>query len=419
MITHYTSFEDLKNAALQYLRDIGLAKATIKIYRLTWTRLGKYIAENNVNNYNDEIALKYIESIFGHSKVNLMTQYQKDQLRHVVSLSYYIKSGKIPVYIDRRLKYKLNCIFENYINEYLEHKKTMRISEKTLKAHKWYLHLFTEYLVGKGIVALHTISPSIILLYATDSFPQKHSTKNYSLIVIRMFLQYLYDNKHIQRDLSLIVPKHCYRHQATVPSIYSKTEVITILDSIDRSTSMGKRDYAIIILAVRLGLRASDIAALEFNYLNWTANKISFSQMKTGHPIVLPLLVDVGDSIINYIKNARPISDNNKIFLSPRYPHSPLASEAISHMVQKVLVNSGVKIDGRKHGPHALRHTMASFMINGEISLPIISEVLGHTNIQSSMNYLRIDVETMRQCALEVPLVPESFYEQKGDLFDE
>ena len=99
------------------------------------------------------------------------------------------------------------------------------------------------------------------------------ASKNQSLIVIRRFLVYCYDKGYIKRRLSEVVPKDNYRQQAKLPSVYTKDEVRTILDSIDRSTTIGKRNYAILILAVRLGMRASDISALEFNHLTGTPTR--------------------------------------------------------------------------------------------------------------------------------------------------
>ena len=164
-------------------------------------------------------------------------------------------------------------------------------------------------------------------------------------------------------------------------------------------------------------MRASDISDMKFCSIKWAANQISFIQMKTGREITLPLPFDVGESIIDYIKEARPISDNSYIFLSPRYPHKNIDSDGISHMVRTVVAKSGINVGKRKVGPHAMRHSLATQMLNKGVSLPVISEVLGHSNIKTSMNYLRIDVESMRQCAAEVPIVPKTFYEQKGGAF--
>lgn len=120
------------------------------------------------------------------------------------------------------------------------------------------------------------------MYYAAEIFPHESAAKNQSLIVVWRFLNYLYDKGYIKRNLSQVVPKDNYRHQAKFPSVYTKDEVRMILDLIDRSTSIGKRNYAIILLAVRLGMRASDISALEFEHLKWATNQVSFTQMKTG-----------------------------------------------------------------------------------------------------------------------------------------
>jgi Site-specific recombinase XerD len=373
--------------------------------------------ERNIPNYSEKVALEYIEANFGQKEIVKLTHYQKDHLRHVVSLSHFLKTGKIPIYINRRPQYELNSDFRECVENYLEHKRSMRVRESTLRQHKWHLHQFTEFISSKGVSSIQSVSPLDLMHYATESFPNEPAAKNATLIIVRRFLKYLYDYEYIKRDLSLVVPKDYYRQQAKLPSTYTKEEVRTILDSINRSKNIGKRDYAIVMLAVRLGMRASDIAELQFNGIQWATDKISFTQMKTGRPVQLPLPSDVGESIIIYIQNSRPISDSPYVFLSPRYPHKPIDSQAISSLVQKIIIGSGVKIGNRKHGPHALRHTMASFMINEGTSLPIISEVLGHSSVQTSMNYLRISIEAMRQCAAEVPLVPISFYEQKGGAF--
>lgn len=417
MNTIYTSYGELTSAATQYLRDIGRSKESIRLYNWAWGRLERYMSERNVPEYSEKVALEYIEATFGQKKLHEFTHYQKDHFRQVISLSHFNQTGKIPVYYNRKPQYELNDSFSECVQNYLEYKRSMRVSETTLKQHRWHLYQFTEFLFSKGVRSIQVLSPLDLMRYATESFPNEPAAKNASLIVLRRFLRYLYDKEYIKRDLSLIVPKDYYRQQAKLPSTYSKEEIRIILDSIDRSKSIGKRDYAIVMLAVRLGMRASDIAELQFNEIKWATDKISFTQMKTGKPVLLPLPSDVGESIINYIQNGRPISDSPYVFLSPRYPHKPIDSQGISCKVRKIIVESGVKIGNRRHGPHALRHTMASFMINEGTTLPIISEVLGHSSVQTSMNYLRISIETMRQCATEVPLVPSSFYEQKGGAF--
>jgi integrase len=174
-----------------------------------------------------------------------------------------------------------------------------------------------------------------------------------------------------------------------------------------------------LILAVRLGLRASDISALEFRHLLWADNTISFNQYKTNQRIELPLPADVGESIIDYIKYARPTSNDTHLFLERVYPNNPVCAKKVSQTANRIILASGVHIGDRKHGSHALRHTMAGLLLEQKTPLPVISDLLGHTSIQTSMCYLRIDTESLRQCALEVPVVAEAFYTQKGGAFYE
>lgn len=417
MNTVYKPFKELTLAASQYLQGKGRSKESIRIYLWAWRRFRKYMDDHKIRDYSEEVVMKYIKATYGHSKVDDLTHHQKDHLRQCICLVRFHNTGEIPVYIDRQPKYEITDSFRPIIDEYQDHKRSMRVSEITLKAHRWHLYQFSDYLASRGLESIMFLSPLELMYYASEVFPNEPAAKNQSLIVVRRFLNYLYDKGYIKRNLSQLVPKDNYRQQAKLPSVYTKDEIRVILDSIDRSTSIGKRNYAIILLAVRLGMRASDISALEFNHLNWAENKVSFTQMKTGRAVVLPLTSDVGEAIINYIKHGRPISEGKCVFLSPRYPHHPIESEGISAMVRKIITSSGVKIGNRKSGPHAMRHSMANFMINEGTPLPIISEVLGHSSVQTSMNYLRIDVESMRQCATEVPLVPVGFYEQKGGEF--
>lgn len=417
MSTVYKTFEELTSAASEYLKRLGRSKESIRLYLWTWDRFRKYMDDHKLHEYSEQAALRYLEAVFQQSEVTNLTHYQKDHLRQCICLIRFVETGKMPIYINRKPKYEITNIFRPVIDEYLEYKKSMRVSDITLKAHRWHLYQFSDYLVSRGLESISFISPLELMYYASDIFPDEPASKNQSLIVVRRFLVYCYDKGYIKRRLSEVVPKGNYRQQAKLPSVYTKDEIRQVLDSIDRSTSIGKRNHAVLLLAVRLGMRASDISALEFTHLNWAINQISFTQMKTGRAILLPLPADVGEGIISYIKNGRPESDDNHIFLSPRYPHYPIDSKAISNFTRTIITSSGVKIGNRKIGPHAMRHSMANFMINEGTAIPIIAEVLGHANVQTSMNYLRIDVESMRQCAMEVPLVPMSFYEQKGGEF--
>jgi integrase len=156
------------------------------------------------------------------------------------------------------------------------------------------------------------------------------------------------------------------------------------------------------LLIARLGLRSSDVVNLRFENINWEENRISFTQQKTGRPLVLPLLEDVGLAIIDYLKFGRPKCDFQHIFTRHRPPISPFTSSGMYGLVSRCISRAGLLTDEKKRGPHALRHSLASRLLEENVPLPIISEILGHANSHTTAAYLSIDIDKLRQCALEV-----------------
>lgn len=219
-------------------------------------------------------------------------------------------------------------------------------------------------------------------------------------------MHHLYEVKSITTDLAYVVPHDGYRTQSKIPSTYSKGEVEKLLNSIDRGNPKGKRDYAIIIIAAKLGIRAQDICDLSFQNLKWKTNTIEFFQKKTKEPVVLPLLEEVGIAIIDYLKHARPKYDLiDNIFLRVTPPIGKLEAPTLHSVVALHLQNAGIRIDnGKKHGPHALRHSLASVLLEENTPLPIISSILGHTNTASTSDYLKIDVNQLKTCAIDLPM---------------
>ena len=216
-----------------------------------------------------------------------------------------------------------------------------------------------------------------------------------------------------------VIPKDNYKSQPHLPSNFSKEETEILLKSVDRGNPKGKRDYAILLLATKLGLRASDIGELKFENILWERSLITFEQRKTGKRIDLPLLPEIGNATIDYMKHGRPVSDESYCFLHVQSPYERIHTSDIKSLVHFHLKRAGINCKNRRHGPHALRHSFAGNLLRGITPLPVISEALGHSSCESTMYYLRIDIDSLRQCALNVPLVPSSFYEQEGGTFHE
>ena len=189
-----------------------------------------------------------------------------------------------------------------------------------------------------------------------------------------------------------------------------------LIASIDRSSPKGKRDYAMILITARLGLRATDVCCLTFENILWEHSLIVLKQQKTGEVIELPLLQEIGEAIIDYLKYGRSKSELPYIFLQVNCPYDRLYRSTLHSIVCFYLRRAGIKYEReKKHGPHALRHSLAGILLEKKTPVPIISEVLGHRSTESTRHYLRIDMNSLRECALEVPPVSPTFYEGGAD----
>lgn len=197
-----------------------------------------------------------------------------------------------------------------------------------------------------------------------------------------------------------MIPRVNYSHKAHIPSVYAPEEIESLLAVVDRANPIGKRDYTILLLATRLGLRASDICGLCFDDVDWTNNQINIIMQKTNEPLQLPLTAEVGNAIIDYIRNGRPKSEYRNIFLRHIHPIEPMYSSSLHGMIQRYFYDAGIDIKNRKHGPHALRHSLASNMLSNNTPLPTISNVLGHKSTATTQIYLKIDINNLAKCAL-------------------
>jgi integrase len=218
-------------------------------------------------------------------------------------------------------------------------------------------------------------------------------------------------------DLSSIIPKVNYIRQAKLPSVYSKEEIQSLLAVIDRANPKGKRNYAIILIGARLGLRASDIIGLTFTNVHWDECKIILGQKKTGNLLELPLSSEIGEAIIDYLKHGRPVSDLPYIFLSLIPPFSQMTNIGACNMVSNYLTLAGIDTSLRKHGTHILRHSLVAELLNKKTPIHVISGTLGHSTTDSSRHYLRIDTQAMEPCALQIPPVSPDFYDKVTSFF--
>lgn len=226
---------------------------------------------------------------------------------------------------------------------------------------------------------------------------------------IREFLRFLYESGRAEKDYSYVIPKAAKR--SVLPSIYSPEEIRKIESAVDVSTAAGKRDICILLLASRLAMRAGDIVKLTFHEVDFEDERITFMQEKTGEFQELPLLPEIKKALGNYIKNGRPDSTEDKIFLSLYAPYRPLTTSVTRRITAYYMKKSGVELGKRRHGFHIFRSSAATSMVNDGVSYEIIRHTLGHKDPNVIQHYAALNVNRLRQCALPAP-EPGGFFKE-------
>jgi len=214
---------------------------------------------------------------------------------------------------------------------------------------------------------------------------------------LRALLGYLYAAGLTDRPLVAAVPTVARRRQE-LPRGLPPDHVQRLLDGCDRSTSVGIRDFAILTVLARLGLRANEVAALRLDDIDWTAGEVRI-RGKGPRIDCLPLPADVGDALVDYLTDARPNCADRRVFIRSCAPHRGLTRQAIGGLVRAASVRAGLP----PHGPHRLRHTVATGLLRRGAPLTEIAQLLRHRTVRTVVIYAKVDLDSLRELAQPWP----------------
>lgn len=413
-IAEQKSLDTMADELVVFLEQIGFHPSHIRKYRRNIERIQYFMREHGLINYTANECSQFIRQIIGNGEYKNLTRNDKDAIRCANILIEYQLTGIISYRINKERELLHGSIGSD-IQSYLDYRESIEISPSTLYDNRLYLGRFQKYLDSVGRNNLHGLTQQDILGFIKSISYSTKATIHCTLCTLRGFLRYLKREGILAIDWSYQVPKDCYRQEAKLPTTYTMDEVDRMLKAVDRGNPKGKRDYAMMLLAARLGLRSSDICGLTFENLIWAQNLIVLIQEKTKKRVELPLLTEVGNSIIDYLKYGRPVSDLPYVFIHANHGYRRLQEPTLHSIVWNYMRLAGIaNVDVKKHGPHALRHSLAGFLLENKTPLPVISEVLGHSSTESTKTYIRIDMKSLHQCALEVPSVNNSYYRKGG-----
>jgi len=386
------SFSDLLDQLLQSLEDKSYTRLTLDNYRRTLKKIGPYMDKHNIDTYTPEVGKHYHESYFIKNELGIPRQ--KAMLTAIRRLNDFYSGIEYTI----QLKYKTELLpvdFEHVLDLFAVKCTETGNKTNTLKSKKSFLRCFLKDCISLGCLDIYSLNPC----YVTKACLMVGNKDGWA--VIKAFLMFLNISEMIGSDFSTLVPR--FRKPINVPVTYSEEEILRIEDVIDRTSDIGKRDYAMLLLATRLGMRSGDIVKLSLGELDFEHNKITFIQQKTGEALQLPLLPEIKESLSNYINDARPKVTIDTVFLRHNAPYQEITTSVLRFETTKYFKMAGIDITCKKHGPHTFRSSLASSMVNDDIPYEAVKKILGHTHPNAIKRYAKLDIEKLREYAIAVP----------------
>jgi len=396
------TIDQLAKEALLELERQCYAKVSKRNNRMAFARIVRFAARTGELYISDEMVRRYLLCCYGwdmdsDTKPSAHISYQ---LRAANVLKWFEKYGCIPGRAFRPIEPP--ACFLGHFDQYISDCNERGLSRSTIEIRSRDICDFLTFAKDNGVLNIAEIDTGLLDEYLFFRNSKAPKAMRRILSSLRCFLRSMFMYNIIQRDLSLSMPPGSRYPVKPVQKIWTQEEIEDLLGFVDKSDSIGKRDYAFMLLVVRYGMRAGDIINLKLTDINWESMTIQLQQKKTSVMNVLPILDDVGWALADWITNARPKqASTNHLFTRMTAPYCGMIN--INSRFSKHMVNAGISKHGCGNaGPHSLRHALASNMLGSQIPLPVITAVLGHSSSASTTVYLHSDIEGLRQCALDV-----------------
>ena len=368
-----------------------IARANVIIRR--HESLGKEEFDTTViADYFNEIDQKHLDGEIKYSR-------WKNLRREAERILRFVQTGEVKLINPAKgPRTVLSSYFERIAADFLN---GLDYRPNTLTDVRWAVYKYFSWLEKEGFRNLQGVSAVQIqrfMLFCSQNYVMG------SVANVRLYLARLYDYLH---DVGLSESNYkalltfAVSYESRLQPTLKKSEVAALLDSIDRNTNMGKRNYAIMMLGAVLGLRADDIINMKLSDIDWVNGEIKIFQTKTGQTVVLPLTCDVGESLKDYILTVRPKVEYYQVFIRLNAPFTPFQSAITIGEIYRDCCKAAEfephKINKRFH---TLRRTLGTSMVTGGTQIGTVAQVLGHTDIDSTKRYISLDSEHLKLCAL-------------------
>lgn len=392
----------LVEKTLKEVKKFGYVENSYKIFERHYKNLIKFYNEKKIENYSYETSVLFLKEKWNIDITQGNYSYWQSRKCRAIKILDDVYNHR-----ELRIRYNYTSIIlsdnnQILLNKYLDYNQKIGLSIKNIKGIKQFISRFLKHLEDNkiNVSALNVLNINEYLL----SFKSisKISLKDY-IFMLKEFLNYLFENNIIDKNYKNQLPSIKRPKNSKLPSVWSFDELNQVINSIDRTSYNGKRDYAIILLAITTALRGYDIINLKLTDINFKENIITVIQEKTKREIIIPLMDKTKEALLDYINNARPTSNYPHIFLSCNAISRPITNtSALSTMLKRYSNKVGLT-NNKKRGIHSLRHTTLNFLFNdNETSLTTITEISGHYNPDSLNAYIKTDAKRLAEFTLNI-----------------
>ena len=389
------------------LEDDGFSKDAVDVCQWIINHFKKYCLVNQIEQIDMQAVEKFYLNQYDIDIYNLACIRQGTLRKPLLTFMELYETDTYYKNHQKETMYQLTDIYSSIILMYqTECLCKSNLARTTQQGYIVRLKDFLVYLESERIFDINQLKIVDISNYF-NSLKESYSDSTLRTTKgnLRIILDWMYDKKLVSFSGRVAIPELKNADRNRVLSSYSIEEIKKMLNCLNTKTPSGKEMYLVISLATYLGLRAYDIVNLRFDQINWEKNQIHIIQHKTKRMLILPLCDEVKFPLIDYIKDGRHKSrDEDYILTTFKAPYTKFSSStSIYRIVTEVMDIAGIDYSGKHHGPHALRHSLATNMINSNAPISAISSILGHSSTRVTDIYITKDITHLRELTLDVP----------------
>lgn len=384
---------------IKLVREMGYSRLTVRHQVLLMSSLNKWLVEKHVelSKLDQDQVDRFIRE---RGRKNSSFTNRGNGVALNLLLGVLRRQGVIPTPTPPALDVSDRAIVERDFGEYL--RRDRALVESTIKTYSGFAHQFlSEYGTARSLDLSKLSASEVTSFVLRHAYDHGHGRARLMVPALRSFFNFLRLRGDISTDFYGCIPPIANWRLANLPKFMEPNDVKRLLKACDRKTTKGRRDYALLLLIARLGLRACEVVVLTLDDINWQAGEITIHG-KGKRLSCFPLPQDVGEALADYLRNGRPACSSRRVFIRTRAPIRGFANSAnVGTIVSRTLGRAGLNPPCK--GAHLLRHTAAVGILRRGASLPEVGEILRHRNVNTTAIYAKVDLPRLKGLARQWP----------------